>query len=103
MRRSAYEAAGGMAGSNPADGIAVTLLCSLSCEGSGLCDELFSCSEESYRLCVCVCVCVCVLASNLDNAVAYNPDQLLHHNENKLLTFPHTVTKIQSVLFNSRV
>jgi hypothetical protein len=28
------------------------------CVGSGLCDELITLSEESYRVCVCVCVCV---------------------------------------------
>jgi hypothetical protein len=27
------------------------------CLGSGLCDELISRSEESYRVCVCVYVC----------------------------------------------
>jgi hypothetical protein len=26
------------------------------CVGSGLCDELITCSEESYLVCVCVCV-----------------------------------------------
>jgi hypothetical protein len=30
------------------------------CVGSGLCEELITRSEESYRVCVCVCVCVCV-------------------------------------------
>jgi len=30
--------------------------------GRGLCDELITRPEESYRLCVCVCVCVvCVV------------------------------------------
>jgi len=28
------------------------------CEGSGLCDELITRSEDSYRVCVCVCVCL---------------------------------------------
>jgi len=32
----------------------------LFCEGSGLCDELPTRSEESYRMCVHVFVCVCV-------------------------------------------
>ena len=32
------------------------------CVGSGLCDDLVTCSEELYRVCVCVwcVVCVCV-------------------------------------------
>jgi len=30
------------------------------CVGSGPCDELITCSEESYRVCVCLCVCMCV-------------------------------------------
>jgi len=28
--------------------------------GSGLCDELITRSDESYRVCVGVCACVCV-------------------------------------------
>ena len=27
------------------------------CVGSGLCDELSTCPEDPYRVCVCVCVC----------------------------------------------
>ena len=30
---------------------------SVCCVGSGLCDELIICPEETYRVCVCVCVC----------------------------------------------
>ena len=33
----------------------------MCCVGSELCDELISCSEESYCVCVCVCVCVCLI------------------------------------------
>jgi hypothetical protein len=41
---------------------------SVSCEccvlsGRGLCDELITCPEESYRVCVYVCVYVCVCVS----------------------------------------
>jgi len=51
----------GIAGSNPAHCMDVRLLCFVvCCVGSGMCDKLNSCPEESYRLCVCVCVCVCV-------------------------------------------
>jgi hypothetical protein len=32
------------------------------CVGSGLCDELIACSQETYSVCVCVCVCVCARA-----------------------------------------
>jgi hypothetical protein len=37
--------------------------------GRSLCNELTTCSDEPYRVCVCVCVCVCdyVLSRNLDN------------------------------------
>jgi hypothetical protein len=49
----------GIAGSNSAEGTDIRLLCLLCCVGSGHCDELIACSEESYW-CVCVCVCVCV-------------------------------------------
>jgi hypothetical protein len=47
----------GIAGSNPAEGMHVFVVC---CVGGGLCDRLIIRSEESYRVCVCVCVCVCV-------------------------------------------
>ena len=47
----------GIAGSNPAEGIDIGLLCVV---GSGLCDVLISLSEETYGVCVCVCVCVCL-------------------------------------------
>jgi hypothetical protein len=46
----------GVAGSNPARGIDVCLLCLyvvLSCVGRGLCDGLITCPEESYRASVC--------------------------------------------------
>jgi hypothetical protein len=48
----------GIAGSNPAEGMDVCLLCLyvvLSCAGRGLCDGLNPCPEESYRLCLIVC------------------------------------------------
>jgi hypothetical protein len=44
----------GVAGSNPVEGMDVCLLCfyvMLSCVGRGLCDELITHPEESYRLC----------------------------------------------------
>jgi len=48
-----------IAGSNPAEGMDVRLLC-LSCRvGSGLCDGLITRSEDSYPWCVCVCIIVC--------------------------------------------
>jgi hypothetical protein len=58
MRRSA---AAGIAGSNPARGMDVCLLCLyvvLSCVGRDLCDGLITSPEESYHVCLCVCVCV---------------------------------------------
>jgi hypothetical protein len=48
----------GMAGSNPAEGMDVCILClpnvSLSCVGRGLCDWLITRAEESYPLSNCV-------------------------------------------------
>jgi hypothetical protein len=48
----------GVAGSNPAKGMNVCLLCLyvvLSCVGIGLCDGLITRPEESYRVsCICV-------------------------------------------------
>jgi hypothetical protein len=47
----------GVAGSNPADGMDVCLLCLyvvLSCVGRGLCYGLITRPEESYRVSVCV-------------------------------------------------
>jgi len=34
--------------------------------GSGLCEELITRSEESFRVCVCVCVCVCVIVCDIE-------------------------------------
>jgi hypothetical protein len=48
---------GGVTSSNPARGMDVRLLCLyvvLSCVGTGLCDELITRPEESYRVSVCV-------------------------------------------------
>jgi hypothetical protein len=48
----------GVAGSNPARGMDVCLLCLyvvLSCVGRGLCDGLITRPEESYRVSNCVC------------------------------------------------
>jgi hypothetical protein len=47
----------GIAGSNPARGMDVCLLCLyvvLSCVGRGLCDGQITRPEESYRVSVCV-------------------------------------------------
>jgi hypothetical protein len=47
----------GIAGSNPARGMDICLLCVyvvLSCVGRGLCDVLNTRPEESYRVTVCV-------------------------------------------------
>ena len=49
----------GIVGPNPAMGMDVCLLCVLS--GRGLCDELITLTEESYRLC---CVVVCDLETS---------------------------------------
>ena len=40
-------------------------LAMLSVVYGGLCVELITHSEESYRVCVCVCVCVCVSVCDL--------------------------------------
>ena len=45
--------------SNPAEGMDFRLC--LNCVGSGLCDELITCSEECYQVCVCVCLIICVI------------------------------------------
>ena len=47
-----------IAGSNPAEGMDICLLCLLCRVGSGLCDELITRPEESYRVRVYVCKCV---------------------------------------------
>jgi hypothetical protein len=50
----------GIAGSNPAECMAV---CHCECcvlSGRGLCDGPITRPEESYCVCVCVCMCVCV-------------------------------------------
>ena len=49
----------GIAGSNPATGLAVCRECCVL-TGRGLCDGLIPRPEESYQLCLCVCVSVCV-------------------------------------------
>ena len=50
-----------MTGSNPDDGMGIRLFFFVvCCVSSGLCDELITGIEESYRVCVCVCVFVCV-------------------------------------------
>jgi hypothetical protein len=49
----------GVLGSNPAEGMDVWCKCYVL-SGRGLCDELITRTEESYRLLVCVCLCVCV-------------------------------------------
>jgi len=51
----------GIAGSNPAGGMGVSFECYVS-SGSGLCDRLIICPEESYRV---LCVLVCTI--NLEN------------------------------------
>jgi hypothetical protein len=43
-----------IAGSIPAEGMDVSSV--VCCVGSGLCDELITRSEESYRVCVSVCL-----------------------------------------------
>jgi hypothetical protein len=44
----------GIAGSNPAEGMDIRLLFVVCFVGSGVCDGLITCPEESYRVCVCV-------------------------------------------------
>jgi hypothetical protein len=43
----------------PTEGMDIFLVF-VVCVGIGLCNELVTCSEVSYRVCVYVCVCVCV-------------------------------------------
>ena len=45
------------AGSNPAQGMDVRLLCLLSCAGKGPCDEMIGRSEDSCRVCACLIKC----------------------------------------------
>ena len=54
-----------IAGSNPEE--VMDVLSCVCCVGSDLCDELITCSEDTYRLCVCVCVRACVRSINLNN------------------------------------
>jgi hypothetical protein len=57
-RRSAAAWFAEVAGSNPAQGMDVCLLCLyvvLSCVDRGLCDGLITLSEESYRVSLYVC------------------------------------------------
>ena len=42
----------GIAGSNPAENMAVRLFC----VSTAICDELITHSEESHLMCMCVCV-----------------------------------------------
>ena len=68
----------GVAGSNPAEGLDVCLLC-LLCVG-WVASSATGCSlaqKESYRLCVCVCV--CVLPLKLNNEAAYVRFGLIRH------------------------
>jgi hypothetical protein len=58
----------------------VHFLCLLGCVGSGLCDELISSAEKSYRcvcvcvyVCVCVCVCVCLILCALETSKMRRP------------------------------
>jgi hypothetical protein len=53
----------GVASSNPAEGLDVRFLFVVCCVGSGLCDQLFTGSEEPYRLCVSNCVLFRILNS----------------------------------------
>jgi hypothetical protein len=46
----------GFAGSIAAEGSDVRLVFVVYCVGSGLCDELITCLEESFRMCMCACV-----------------------------------------------
>jgi hypothetical protein len=47
----------GIAGSNPAEGTDIRLMCFfVCCVGSGLCDELITRSGDSCRVFVCLCV-----------------------------------------------
>ena len=41
------------------------------CVGSGLCEELITRSEETYR--VCVCVCVCLIACDVETSTTKRP------------------------------
>jgi hypothetical protein len=43
------------------------------CVGSGLCDELITRSEGSYRVCVCVCVCVRVCVHDVETSATGRP------------------------------
>jgi len=59
----------GISCSNPTVAMDVPLL--MCCVGSGLCDELITRSEQSYRVCVCVCVlCVSCVIQKPQNGAA---------------------------------
>jgi len=64
----------GIAGSNPAGGMGVCECCVLS--GRGLCDELITRPEESYRV-----WCVWVWSRNLKNEEAMARFELLRHSK----------------------
>jgi len=53
----------------------------LCCVGSGVCDELITCSEESYKVCCCV-VYVCVLFRNLNDSARAKVGLVRHGDTN---------------------
>ena len=55
----------------------------LCCVGSGLCNELITRPEKSFRACVCVCVCVLrwVCSKDLKIEPAYVRFELLRHRK----------------------
>lgn len=48
--------------------------------GSGVCDELVTCSEYSYRVCAsnCVCVCVCLIVCHVETSRVRQPRPVLY-------------------------
>ena len=73
-------------GSNSAGNVYIRLFSLLCYVGSGLCDELSTCSEDSYsvracaRACVRVCVCVRERERDLETSITRQPRPVLGCN-----------------------
>jgi len=73
------------------------------CVHRGIYDELFTCSEESKRMCVCVCVCLstCVWSTNLCRGPSWDvtPQKTFHFSFYSYSFSPKRVLECMSVSF----